>query len=203
MAYKQVRNFDRSKMGTRAGWCLMNCRLGFGINTGTYPSAKADMESQKKAGTLHDISTIPTNCAVPVYCDTSSKYEHVVVYDHGSVYSDGKLVQGGLSWFKCFGWGEFCDGQRVVEFTADPVPAGFLPTKGYWGYGDNDERIAQLAYFMRSVFPAYTNKLALGPYFGPYLKASIVEFQRRTGLEADGNVGPITFAKLQSYGFYK
>lgn len=203
MAYKQTRNFDRNKMGTRKGWCLMNCRLGFGIPKGTYPSAKVDMETQRKNGTLHPISEIPTNCAVPVYCDTSSKYEHVVVYDHGSVYSDGKLVHGGLSAFKCFGWGECCDGERVVEWTADPVPVGFLPEKGYWGLGDSDPRIAELAFFMRSTFPAYTDKRALGPIYGRYLKASIVEFQRRTGLVPDGNTGPLTFAKLREFGFYK
>ena len=54
---------------------------------------------------------------------------------------------------------------------------------------------------MRNKFPAYTKPAALGNYFGPNLQSSIREFQRRTGLQADGNVGPITFAKLRSYGF--
>lgn len=83
-----------------------------------------------------------------------------------------------------------------------PAPsAGFLPPKGYWGLGDNDARVGQLAYFMRSVFPLYTPKSALGDYYGPNIKNSIREFQRRNGLEADGNTGPITYGKLKQYGF--
>ena len=91
--YDQTLNFNPRKMGTRPGWCLMNCRLGFGIQRGCFPSAKADMESQKKNKTLHDIKTLPTNCAVPVYCDTVSQYEHVVVCDHGTWYEDGKKIK--------------------------------------------------------------------------------------------------------------
>ena len=54
---------------------------------------------------------------------------------------------------------------------------------------------------MRKTFAAYTSKIALGSYYGKYIKASITEFQKRTGLVADGNVGPITLAKLKEYGF--
>lgn len=201
MAWSQVRNFDINKMGTRAGWCLMNCRLGFGITTGTYASAKADMEAQRKNGTLHDISTLPKNVAVPIYVDTASKYEHVIVSDRGVYYSDGKRLSS-LNGLNCFGWGECCDGARVVKWTDDPAPStGFLPAKGYWKKGDNDARISTLATFMRKTFPAYTNAKALGPIFGPYLESAIKGFQRRTGLVADGMVGPKTYAKLQGYGF--
>lgn len=202
MAYKQTRNFSIANMGKRKGWCLMNCRLGFGINTGKFSSARADMESQRKNGTLHDISTVPTNVAVPVYADTASKYEHVMVYDHGTLYSDGYKVSTGLKGFKFFGWGELCDGQRVVEWTADPKPAqGFLPAKGWWGMGDNDARIGELAKFMRAKFPAYTSQKALGNYYGVNIKRSIAEFQRRTGLAPDGNCGQLTYNKLKQYGF--
>ena len=76
--WKQVKNFNIKKMGTKKGYCLQNVRLGFGIPA-KYASAKVDMEANKKAGTLHDMSTIPTNVAVPVYVDSSSKYEHIIV----------------------------------------------------------------------------------------------------------------------------
>lgn len=88
--------------------------------------------------------------------------------------------------------------------TPAPAPApttGFLPAKGWWGLGDNDARIGRLASFMYASFPLYTKKAALGNYYGPNIKAAIAEFQRRTGLQADGNTGPITFAKLQQFGF--
>lgn len=200
MSWQQVLPFNLSKMGTKSGWCLQNVRLGFGIDKGTFPSAKADMESQKKNGTLHSDNP-PANVAVPVYVDSTSKYEHVVVCDKGVYYSDGKRVNKPA---KTFGWGELCDGVRVVKWVDDPKPEptkSFLPAKGYWCRGDKDPRIDDLSKFMYKVFPAYTNVKALGPVYGPYLEASIKEFQRRTGLVPDGMTGPKTYAKLQEYGF--
>lgn len=54
---------------------------------------------------------------------------------------------------------------------------------------------------MYKTFPKYTDKRALGTYYGNYIKASIKEFQKRTNLEQDGNTGPKTLAKLVEYGF--
>lgn len=206
MGWKQVRSFDPSKMGTRKGWCLQNVRLGFGIQTGHYASAKADMEAQRAAGTLHPMSELPTDRAVAVYVDTSSPYEHVIAYDHGAWWSDGKRLSStaGMSFF---GWGELCDNARVVEYTPDPTPTGFLPAKGYWCRYDKDERVARLASFMRACFPAYTPAAALGPVYGDNLWRSIAEFQRRAKAAGqyndviDGNTGPKTYAALKLYGF--
>lgn len=212
MAYKQIKSFDPQKMGTRKGYCLMNVRLGFGINSGTYPSAKADMEAQIKNGTFHSGQTPPTDISVPVYFDTSSKYEHVMGCDHGIYYSDGKRLSSIAGW-KVFGWGECCDGVRVVEYVPDPTPTppqptpGFLPAKGFWAPGDNDPRIGKLASFMRANFPRYTPAKALGNYYGPYLTTSIKVFQQRAKSDGrynsviDGKTGPLTYAALKSYGF--
>ena len=54
---------------------------------------------------------------------------------------------------------------------------------------------------MFRTFPKYTSRKALGSYYGQYIKKSITEFQRRTGLYPDGCVGKITYAKLKEYGF--
>lgn len=117
MNYTQVKSFNPAKMGTRAGWCLMNCRLGFGINKGTFPSAKADMESQRSKGTLHPLDTLPNNCAVPVYINTLDPCEHVEVCVNGKTwYSDGRIVKAPAKG-TVFGWGELCDGVRVVNVT--------------------------------------------------------------------------------------
>lgn len=201
MGYKNIRTFNLTKMGTKAGYCLQNCRTAFGIEKGTYASAKADMEAQKKAGTLH-AGLPPTNIDAPVYVDTASKYEHIVISNHGTYYSDGKRYD--IKGKAVFGWGECCDGVRVVELTKDPAPApsaGFFPARGYWKKGDTDARIGRLATFLRKYFPAYTPAAALGNYFGPNLEKSVKEFQRRSGLVADGCVGPKTLAKLKSNGF--
>lgn len=196
MAYKQIRSFNPSKMGKVKGMCLKNVRLGFGITTGQYASAKADMEAQRKNGTLH-AGTPPTSIACAVYCDTASSAEHVVAWDRGTVYEDGYKRANGLNGLKLFGWGELCDGRRVVEITSE----GFFPPKGYWKPGDTDPRIGRMAAFMRSTFPAYTPASALGNYYGPNLTKAIREFQRRCGLVQDGCTGPLTYAKLQSFGF--
>lgn len=200
MAYKQLKPFYPNDMGKKKGWCLENVARGYHIYgvPSSLPSAKADMEFNKSHGTLHPLSTIPNYVSVPVYLDTASKYEHVEVCDKGKYWSDGYVVAKPTN---SFGWGEYCNGVRIVEWQNDPQPTGFLPAKGYWCRYDKDDRVAQLAQFMRSTFPAYTPAAALGPIYGDNLWRSIKEFQRRTGLEQDGNTGPITYNKLKEYGF--
>lgn len=85
--------------------------------------------------------------------------------------------------------------------TKNVSPSSFFPKKGYFCLGDTHNNIAKIAEFMYKVFPAYTKKEALGNYYGSNIHASIKEFQRRTGLEADGCVGPKTLKKLEEYGF--
>jgi len=111
--WEQVKKFDIKKMGTKKGYCLQNVRLGFGIPS-KYASAKIDMEANKKAGTLHNMDTIPSNVSVPVYMDTTSKYEHVIVCDKGTYYSDGKKLTS-IKGLNFFGWGESINGVRVVK----------------------------------------------------------------------------------------
>ena len=195
--YEQVSSVNIKAMGKKKGWCLQNCRLVFGFTVGKYASAKVDMESQRAGGTLHSIDTLPTNVVVPVYVDTTSKYEHVVISYYGTFYEDGHRINR-HKYSKYFGWGELCDGRRVVKVT---TLKPFLPSKGYWAYGDNDERVACLASFMFTTFPKYSPRGVLGTWYGPKLKASITEFQKRTGLYPDGCVGRIIYAKLKEYGF--
>lgn len=117
--WQQVRSFSLSRMGTTPGYCLMNCRLGFGINSGTYASAIADKNAQAANGTLHDArSAPPSELQVPVYINTGDPNGHVVVWDRGTVYSDGQRITNGLNYYglaNVWGWGEFCDGVRVVQ----------------------------------------------------------------------------------------
>lgn len=79
----------------------------------------------------------------------------------------------------------------------------YLPARGYFKKGDKDEKISKIASFMYKTFPSYTDKKALGTTFGPYLLASIKEFQKRVGLESDGLIGPKTLNKLEHFGFKK
>ena len=113
--WTQVRAFYPADMGTTPGWCLQNTRLGFHIYSGTFPTARADMNSQIANGTLHS-GTPPDYIACAVYWDNSIAEGHIGAWDHGTIYSDGAVypsfdaVDSGYR-----GWGELCDGARVVQ----------------------------------------------------------------------------------------
>ncbi len=94
--------------------------------------------------------------------------------------------------------------ENTTQTTATTSKAdSFLPARGYFKKGDTHANIGKIASFMRKTFPSYTNEKALGNYFGDNLYKSIKEFQRRTKLEPDGNIGPLTLAMLVKYGFKK
>lgn len=115
--WNQVRNFYPSAMGTTPGLCLQNSREGFLIPYGTFPTARADMESQQANGTLHS-GTPPDYIAVPVYYANYNitTAGHVAVWDHGTVWSDGVQFSSIDAVTNSYvGWGELCDGQRVVQ----------------------------------------------------------------------------------------
>lgn len=50
------------------------------------------------------------------------------------------------------------------------------------------------------VFPLYAGRLARDGYYGPATKAAVMQFQKRSGLAADGIVGPKTRKELAKYG---
>ena len=130
MAWKQIVEFDLSKMGTTPNMCLRNVRLAFGIPP-KYVDAKAAMLANKEAGTLHDISTLPKNVSVPVFIDSPSVNEHVEVSDKGTFYSDGKKLQNPMNQ-KFFGWGETLNDVRIVEFVEEPKPEPTPEPKKVW-----------------------------------------------------------------------
>ena len=86
--WKQVVPFNPKKMGTTKNFCLRNVRLGYGIG-GKYANAKQAMNENRDKGTLHDMTSIPTNVSVPVFT-SAGIWGHVIVSDKGVFYSDGK-----------------------------------------------------------------------------------------------------------------
>ena len=75
--------FNSANMGSTPGMCLQNCRKGFGIQSGTFPNARADWESQIANGTLHT-GYPPSYLQVPVYADTGTERKSSQGY--GTVY---------------------------------------------------------------------------------------------------------------------
>ena len=90
MSWKQDRPFVLSKMGTTKNFCLRNVRLAYSIPA-KYANAKQAMNENKTKGTLHPLSSIPTNVAVPVFT-SAGVFGHVEVCNKGTYYSDGKKV---------------------------------------------------------------------------------------------------------------
>lgn len=204
--YEQVAECNINQMGKQMGFCLQNCRVAFGFKIGKKASAKVDYQNQLQRGLIHPLNTLPKNVCVSVYADTPAKlrsngkyvdYDHVMISYYGQLYSDGKKV----NWNYCkkyYGWGEEIDGYRIVKPT---TLKQFLPAKGYWQYGDQDERIDFLTTFLYATFPAYAKRNVLGNIYGKNTVKAIKEFQRRTGLYVDGILGKNTYAMLKKYGF--
>ena len=87
------------------------------------------------------------------------------------------------------------------EYTSPPKKTSFLPARGYFKKGDVSPNVGKIATFMRKTFPSYTSEKALGNTYGDNLIKAVKEFQKRTGLEADGYFGKLTLAKLKEFGF--
>lgn len=83
----------------------------------------------------------------------------------------------------------------------------FLPERGYFKRGDTGENVEKINDFFYKVFPGYAKTLnrdeedVKGGLFGENTEAWVKEFQRRTGLEQDGCIGPITLAEMKEFGF--
>ena len=71
--------------------------------------------------------------------------------------------------------------------------SSFLPTRGYFKKGDSGKNVEKICLFL-------SNQVK-GNYFGDYAVACTKVFQKQNGLEADGNIGPITLAKMKEKGF--
>lgn len=93
------------------------------------------------------------------------------------------------------------NGITLKDLPKEQTAVRFFPTKGYFKRGDINPNIGKISEFMYKVFPSYTSKKALGNCLGNNLIKSIKEFQRRTGLTPDGNIGPKTLNMLEKYGF--
>lgn len=99
------------------------------------------------------------------------------------------------------------------EPTKPSTSDNFLGSRGYLKYGDKGSNINKICLFFASNFYGYfgntkesariklVGKNNDGDFFGDNLKAWVREFQTRTGLEADGCIGPLTLAMLKKYGF--
>lgn len=99
------------------------------------------------------------------------------------------------------------------EPTKPSTSDNFLGARGYLKYGDKGSNINKICLFFVNNFYGYfgntkesariklVGKNNDGDFFGNYLKSWVIEFQKRTGLVSDGNIGPLTLKMLVKYGF--
>ena len=71
--------------------------------------------------------------------------------------------------------------------------SNFLPSRGYFKKGDSGKNVEKICEFLST--------FVKGDFFGDYAVACTKVFQKQNGLEADGNIGPITLAKMKEKGF--
>ncbi len=171
------------------------------------------------------MNTLPELAGVLVFMDG-----HVGIYEgNGNVIEctvnyGGGVVRTKLSQRKWTSWGK-CP-FITYEATKTPTKAekpvtkpvtgsqstkndSFLPARGYFKKGDKGENVKKINDFYYKVFPSYAKTLkrnkedVKGNLFGVNTEAWTKEFQKRTGLEADGYIGKLTLAKLVEFGFKK
>lgn len=71
----------------------------------------------------------------------------------------------------------------------------FLPPRGWYQEGDQDDNVAKIDDF-------YMSKVR-GNWFGEYTYWCVKTFQHINHLEEDGNIGPITLGKMKEQGLNK
>ena len=69
----------------------------------------------------------------------------------------------------------------------------FLPARGYFKKGDSGKNVEKICSFFAN--------LVKGDYFGDYAVSCTKVFQKKNGLEPDGNIGPLTLKKMKEKGF--
>lgn len=92
---------------------------------------------------------------------------------------------------------------KILGGAGAPVPAPLPPAAvaPVLQYGSFGPPVAELQRDLNRIFPSYPGMpLTVDGDFGPATRAAVQEFQRRVRIEADGVVGPLTWAQLNKFG---
>lgn len=125
---QQLRAFDQSKGGSKAGYCLQNVRLGFSI-----PALYNDAWTAWRNTDQHT-GAIPTGVDVPLYYDytdrNGNRYGHINVrLKDGRIWNDGRYFQSmqtfqsSMSNVRYVGWSTSINNVKVIE-KGDTVKIG-------------------------------------------------------------------------------
>jgi len=132
--WKQTKSFNKALGGSRAGWCLRNTRLGFGIAP-WYANATQAWNNTEK----HQTRDIPLGIDVPLfysYTVLGVNLGHINVrLANGTVWSDGTIYNSLWAYEsthrpKYLGWGESINGVRVISYVGLLISAPKMPAIG-------------------------------------------------------------------------
>lgn len=224
---EQARAWAEGRVGTSgyAGMCLKFVRQAYGVD-GVYPSAFVAWKSAQFRHPQDDPRRIPDN--VPVFfAPLRSPYGHVAFAVGDGLMITTNSATNRIhrhtiaSWmnvgYDLLGWTEDINRVRVIDAKAPPTPASKDAPKKAAKPADKAKQAAAgvrvdvraWQRWLRNTFPGYKSSvtvrkgelIGVDGDFGPQTKAWTKEFQRRTGLEADGIPGPRTRAKAESMGY--
>lgn len=95
---------------------------------------------------------------------------------------------------------EFTTIKKSNSLQFKELPQFELPERGYFKKGDTGEDVEKINTFLFNIILSFVEKVE-GELFGENTEFFVKEFQRRTNLEQDGCIGPITLAEMKKYGF--
>ena len=132
--------------------CTSYCAWKIKEATGKWPKRTGDMNARNWIYRLpengYGTTTSTPNGNKCVGVSTRGKYGHVV-------WSEGTLHISEYNWDSKGNYSERnVNANNYRWYIIKSAPSGFLPSRGYWKYGDKDARIGQMARFMRDKFPA-------------------------------------------------
>lgn len=196
---KEATDWYKSIVRGYGGMCLQFTRSGYKI-----PAKYGDARTAWRNAKFRHLSLKNAPVGAFVFLDhKNSKYGHVAPYmGNGTIRTTNsatnKVTTDTISkwedWgYKVLGWSEDLNGYRVPGLKPKTVSSrAILP-------GDSGTRVKKLQKELNRVFSAYS-KLVVDGKFGPKTTKVVKEFQRRTKLKQDGQVGPATQAKLKTLG---
>ncbi|WP_394161550.1 peptidoglycan-binding protein [Galactobacter valiniphilus] len=90
---------------------------------------------------------------------------------------------------------------KALDSGTASKPSKPKPAQRTLAEGDTGADVKRLQAGLNKAFPAYSKFTGNGDgKYGPYTVQVVKEFQRRTGLKADGVVGPTTIKALRKHG---
>lgn len=188
--------------------CLMFVRRCFNV-AAKYPDARTAWANAKKKHKTSDPSSIPSG--VPVFFDTTSKWDHIVLsIGGGKCISTDALRKGkpdivsiaslAKSWGPLLGWSEDVNGVTVYKAPAKPVVPSFPKGLGP-GKSDPSARTLQKQLKKAGFMP---KDAAEADNYGPKTRTAVAKFHNKhpqfkaEGVSKDVKIGPKGWAFLFS-----